>query len=219
MIRRASLGGSMAFYGGPGRGGRDSIDIDFERLFGRGGGNEPPISIRTPSWIGKFFSFGLALVILLVLLGIADGIYTDYLWFQSLDLGSVYVTRITAQIYTFLFFGAVFLVVVTANVVLARRLRRMPAVTPVDQQPMAQIPLGVVRALWALAIAIQALIMASVGGGFWEALLKFTNATSFGLRDPLLNRDAGFFVFEWPVYRDLQSWAFWAVLLTLVNVD
>jgi uncharacterized membrane protein (UPF0182 family) len=208
----------MAFYGGPGRGGRDSIDIDFERLFGRGGGNEPPISIRAPSWIGKFFSFGLALVILLVLLGIADGIYTDYLWFQSLDLGSVYVTRITAQIYTFLFFGAVFLVVVTANVVLARRLRRLPAVTPVDQQPMAQIPLNVVRVLWALAIAIQALIMASVGGGFWEALLKFTNATPFGLRDPLLSRDAGFFVFEWPVYRDLQSWAFWAVLLTLVNV-
>src|SRR5579885_2530783 len=123
----------MAFYGGgPGRGGRDSIDIDFERLFGRGGGGgEPPITFQTPSWIGKVFAFGLALAVLLVLLGIADGIYTSYLWFQSLDLASVYVTRITAQIYTFLIFGAAFLLFLAANVLIGRRLRRRSPVTPV----------------------------------------------------------------------------------------
>src|SRR5438477_4309306 len=66
IIRRASKEGTLGFYGGPGRGGRDNIDIDFERLFGRGGGNEPPITLNTPSWIGKAFGFGLPLVIVLV---------------------------------------------------------------------------------------------------------------------------------------------------------
>ncbi|HEU0167175.1 MAG TPA: hypothetical protein VFS62_05325, partial [Chloroflexota bacterium] len=75
----------MAFYGGGGRG-RDSIDIDFERLFGRGGGNQPPVTFNTPSWIGKAFVFGLALIALLVLIGIGDGIYTNVLWFGSLGL-------------------------------------------------------------------------------------------------------------------------------------
>jgi uncharacterized membrane protein (UPF0182 family) len=207
----------MAFYGGPGRGGRDSIDIDFERLFGRGRGGEPPVTLHTPSWVGRFFSFGLALVVLLVLIGIADGIYTDYLWFHSLGLAAVYVTRITAQIYTFVFFGAVFLVFITANVLVARRFRRRPAVVPVESN-VPQVPERVARWLWGLAIAIQALIMASSATGMWEALLKFNNATPFGVRDALLNRDVSFFVFEWPVYRSLQGWALWTVLLTLANV-
>lgn len=207
----------MAFYSGPGRGGRDSIDIDFERLFGRGGGGEPPITFHTPSWIGKVFGFGVALVVLLVLLGIGDGIYTNYLWFQSLDLESVYVTRITAQIYTFLAFGAVFAVFLTGNVIAARLLRKTPAVTPVETA-VPQVPAQVGRILWGLAIAVQVLIMASTATGFWEALLKFNNATSFGVADPILNRDVSFYVFQWPVYQDVQSWSFWALLLTLVNV-
>jgi uncharacterized membrane protein (UPF0182 family) len=207
----------LAFYGGPGRGGRDSIDIDFERLFGRGGGNEPPVTFSTPSWIGKVFAFGIALVILLVLLGIGDGIYTTYLWFQSLDLASVYVTRITAQIYTFLIFGAIFLVFLGANVMVARRLHKRSPVVPMDAAP-AQVPPGVGRALWGVAIAAQTLIMASVGGGFWELLLKFQNASSFGVADPLLHRDVGFYVFQLPFYRALQGWVFWTLLLALVNV-
>jgi uncharacterized membrane protein (UPF0182 family) len=208
----------LGFYGGPGRGGRDSIDIDFERLFGRGGGDGgPPITFRGPSWIGKAFAFGLAVVVLLVLLGIGDGIYTNYLWFQSLDLQSVYVTRITAQIYTFLAFGAIFLVFLTANVVVARKLRKAPAVAPVEPAAL-QIPAAIVRILWGFAIAIQVLIMASAATGFWEALLKFNNASSFGVTDPVLNRDVSYYVFQWPVYQDLQGWAFWALLLTLVNV-
>lgn len=208
----------MAFYGGgPGRGGRDSIDIDFERLFGRGGGNEPPITFQTPQWIGKLFAFGLALIVLLILLGIADGIYTSYLWFQSLDLESVYTTRITAQIYTFLIFGAVFLIFLTANVLVARINRKQPTVVPVDERQIPQLPPVLVRILWGLAILIQALIMASAGGGMWESLLKFMHVTEFGTRDPLLGRDISFYVFQWPVYQQLQSWAFWALLLTLVN--
>jgi uncharacterized protein len=209
---------ALGFYGGPGRGGRDSIDIDFERLFGRGGGNgEPPITFHSPSWIGKVFGFGLALVVLLVLLGIGDGIYTNYLWFQSLGLQSVYVTRITAQIYTFLAFGAMFLVFLTANVVVARKLRKTPAVTPVEHAA-PQIPEPIVRILWGLGIAVQVLIMASAATGFWEALLKYNNATSFGVADAMLSRDVSFYVFQWPVYQDLQGWAFWGLLLTLVNV-
>ncbi len=207
----------MSFYGGPGRGGRDSIDIDFERLFGRGGGNEPPIDFHTPSWLGKIFGFGLALIVVLVLLGIGDGIYTNYLWFGSLGLTSVYVTRITAQIYTFLAFAAVFLLFVSFNVLLARRLHKAPVVTPADA-PGIQVPPALARLLWGLAIALQTLIMASAGGGFWDTILKFNNASSFGVSDPFLNKDVGFYVFDLPLLRDLQGWCLWALLLTLVNV-
>src|SRR5579862_5484587 len=217
IIPRASKEGTLAFYSSPGRGGRDSIDIDFERLFGRGGGGEPPITFATPSWIGKIFSFGLALVVVLVLLGIGDGIYTTYLWFQSLGLASVYVTRITAQIYTFLGFGAAFLIFLSVNVFIARRMRKQPTVVALDAPAAPQVPPIVVRLLWGLAITVQTLIMASSGAGFWEPLLKFKNATSFGVTDPLLNRDVSFYVFRLPVYQQLQGWIFWALLLTLIN--
>src|SRR5689334_3085274 len=124
----------MAFYGGSGRGGRDSIDIDFERLFGRGGGNEPPVTFNTPPWIGKAFVFVLGLIVLLFLIGTAAGIYTNYLWFGSLGLSSVYTTRITAQIYTFVLFAAIFLVFLIGNVVVAHRFRHPDTVVPVDDR-------------------------------------------------------------------------------------
>ncbi|MBV8085333.1 MAG: UPF0182 family protein [Chloroflexi bacterium] len=207
----------MAFSGGPGRGGRDSIDIDFERLFGRGGGNEPPVTFNTPPWIGKAFGFGLALIVLLVLIGIGDGIYTNYLWFGSLGLTSVYTTRITAQIVTFVLFAAIFLVFLIGNVVVAHRFRRSPTVVPLDDRT-PQVPIVLARIGWSIAIGVQALIMASVAGSFWSALLRFANSTTFGVSDPLLSQDAGFYVFKLPVYRDLQGWAFWTILLTLANV-
>ncbi len=206
----------MAFYGGSGRGGRDSIDIDFDRLFGRGGGDQPPISFRTPSWIGRFLFLGIALVVLIILLSIADGIYTDWLWFDTLGFAAVYVTRITAQIYTFVGFGALFLVVLVANVWLAGRLRPPTVVSVVDGAP--QMPEALVRLGWGLAIGIQVLIMASVAGGFWESLLNFLHASPFGIKDALLQRDAGFYVFQLPVYREFQVWLFWAGLLVLGNV-
>ena len=204
----------MAFYGGSGRGGRDSIDIDFDRLFGRGG--QPPINIQTPSWLGKVFGFGLGIVVLIILLSIADGIYTDLLWFGSLGYSSVYVTRITAQIYTFIGFGALFVVLLTGNIWLARGMRRRSPVSVADGAP--EIPRVLVRIGWGLAIGVQALIMASVAGGFWESLLSFKNATSFGIKDALLRRDVGFYIFKLPVYRELQVWLLWALILTLANV-
>ncbi|MHB8621338.1 MAG: UPF0182 family protein, partial [Chloroflexota bacterium] len=207
----------MGSFGGPGRGGRDSIDIDFERLFGRGGDGRPPINLNTPSWAGKVFGFGLAVVILIVLLNIADGIYTDLQWFQSLGLASVYITRVTAQIYTFLAFAAIITVFLAANVWLARHFRKSAPVTVVGA-PTPELPENVLRVVWVLAVGAQALIMAVVAGGFWSSLLRFANATPFGKTDALLHRDISFYVFRLPVYRELQVWIFWAVLLTLVNV-
>ncbi|MDE3077201.1 MAG: UPF0182 family protein, partial [Chloroflexota bacterium] len=116
---------------------------------------------------------------------------------------------------TFLAFGAAFLVLLTLSVWLARRFRAGSQVSVMDGGP--QVPEVLVRIGWGLAIGIQALIMASVAGGFWESLLQFTNASVFGIQDPLLHQDVGFYVFKLPVYRELQVWLVWACLLILVN--
>ena len=204
----------MASYGGPGRE-PNITDLDLARLFGRGG-NGADIELRLPSGAGKLFGLGAALVALVVLLKIGVGIYTDWLWFESLGFAAVYLTRISAQVYTFLAFGTGFLLLLTANLWLARRFHKSSRVTVAGALP--DVPQGLVRAGWGLAIGIQALIMASVAGGFWSSLLRFASASPFGVRDALLQQDVGFYVFRLPVYRELQVWLLWAFVLVLVNV-
>lgn len=53
----------------------------------------------------------------------------------------------------------------------------------------------------------------------WEVLLKFLNATPFGITDPIYQQDIGFYVFRMPVYQGLQSQGLellvWALILPL----
>src|SRR5579862_6462857 len=137
----------------------ERLDIDFERLFRRGGGNGASTSFRTPAWAGKPLAMVLVLVGLLVLLRVAVGIYTDWLWFNSLGFAGVYVTRMTVQIGTFVGFGVVFLALLAGNVWLARWITSHAVVTAADEP---RLPEKLVRLCWALVIGIQALIMAGV---------------------------------------------------------
>ncbi len=198
----------MSAYGGPGQGGSAS---DFEGLFRRGGPESAP-----PFWAGKLLVVVAGIIGLIVLLGIGDGIYTDWLWFNSLSFAAVFVTRITVQIWTFLGFGLFFALLLAGNLWLAQRSHTQSATAAFDLLP--DVPEGLVRFGWGLIVALQAIVMASIAGGFWASLLRFANATPFGVTDPILNQDAGFYVFRLPVYRELQVWLLWTFLLLLVNV-
>lgn len=199
----------MAFYA-------DRFDRGpFHDIFGRHRARELT-SPHTHSRLSRVLGIGIGLVACLTLLRVVVGIYTDWLWFDSLGYAGVYVTRMTVQIGTFVGFGLAFAVLLTGNVWLAGHIRARTLVTSMDDA--RDLPVGLLRLGWGLAIGVQALVMASIAGGFWASLLRFSNATDFGVADPILQRDASFYVFQLPVYREIQVWLLWAFLLVMVNV-
>ena len=75
-------------------------------------------------------------------------------------------------------------------------------------------------AFWIL-LGIGALVALGLGGlalGGWDTVQLFMHRVPYGQTDPTFGKDIGFFLFELPFYRLLQSYANTLLLMTLVTV-
>jgi uncharacterized membrane protein (UPF0182 family) len=52
----------------------------------------------------------------------------------------------------------------------------------------------------------------------WMDFLRFFNQVPFDVRDPIFDRDVGFYVFTLPVYHFIQGWLITTLLMTLIGV-
>ena len=160
-------------------------------------------------------------VTLTSLRGIA-GFYTTYLWFDELDLTSVWKGLIGTKILLGAAFSAVFFAVLLANLVIADRLA--PRFRPVSaEDEVVQRYRQVVGEHAAkLRTAVAALFALLAGAGVsaqWNSWLLFRNGGSFGLKDPQFGKDVGFYVFKLPFVALTLNWAFVSmVIVTVVTI-
>ena len=65
---------------------------------------------------------------------------------------------------------------------------------------------------------IVALFMGFSEGTSWEKILIYLNRTSFGIADPIFNRDIGFYMFSLPFWEFVRNWLSFALTLITVAV-
>jgi len=163
---------------------------------------------------------GAVLTVFLSANGIAS-VYTDWLWFDKLDIGSVWTTFIGTQALLAVIFGLVFFAIFWGNLLLADRLK--PATRPVSaEEELVERYHEVVgaqagRVRFGLA-ALFSLIAGANTSAQWRTWLLFRNAQNFGQEDALFGKDAGFYVFRLPLWSFLVDWFFAALVLTLIVV-
>ncbi len=156
-----------------------------------------------------------ALIALFIIAVIGKGIYTEWLWFDSLGFSSVYTTILTTKVWLFFVGAFLFLALLLANLFLVRRLS--PSAT--GSSLIGQGLLFVRRAIDIVILAVAtfiSLIFGLVTSGHWEMVLRFAHATDFNVVEPLLERDVGFYIFRLPLYHFIQGWLVWAVILILL---
>jgi uncharacterized membrane protein (UPF0182 family) len=141
--------------------------------------------------------------------------YTDWLWFGEIGYQQVFLTMLRAQgtLFTITFaIGAVWL---TANL-------RMALAAVGDLRPMfttrdgIQVPLPGRQQLRMIVSALSlivAAIIALYASSRWETWVTWRNAVPFGQADPILGRDAGFYVFSLPFLQMMRGLAQGLVLL------
>jgi uncharacterized membrane protein (UPF0182 family) len=204
-----------------------------------------------PAW----WAIGLGILALILVLGFGLELWTDALWFQSVDFDSVFWTRLTAQLGLFLVAGIGALVIVLLNLAIATRLTRgtgtgrspfrdwferlneaadprrasgpfdvggpRPVTIGPDDIPDLTPIAGVV--LVALAVLVALTIGASVAAS-WSTILLWANRVPFSpdgaapVVDPVFGRDIGFFLFELPFLRLIQSLFNGIVIASLLAV-
>ena len=162
---------------------------------------------------------GLALFLLITSVRGLARFWTDYLWFDSLALSSVWTSVLWAKIGLGLLFTAVFFVTLWVNLFIADRLApKLRPPGPEDelsrrwQQFMGRRAI-LVRSLVSLLFAL--LVGAGVSSQ-WQSWLFFTNRVDFGIVDQQFGLDVGFYVFQLPFLTFVVSWAFAAILVIFV---
>ncbi|MEZ0076703.1 UPF0182 family protein [Planotetraspora sp. GP83] len=162
----------------------------------------------------------IAVVTVVVLLLIFAGIFTDYLWYDSVDFSSVFSKMLVTQVLLFLVGALLMVGIVGGNMVLAHRMRPMfgPGMfggpQGADRYRVAVDPHR--RLVFLIGMGILALFTGSSVAGQWKTWLLFANATPFGQKDPQFGIDVSFFMFTFPFIRMVLNFLFTAVILSII---
>jgi uncharacterized membrane protein (UPF0182 family) len=171
---------------------------------------------RAPRLVGPVIG---ALVALLLVLGVLTSVYTDLLWFRSVDYSSVFATRLRTQLLLFVLFGLLLAVLVGANMAIAYRLRPPFRPLSLEQQNLERYRVAMEPYLTPL-LFISAGVLGVLGGlsaaGRWRTWLLWRNAVPFGQRDAQFHRDISYFAFTYPFQRFLLGFLFFALIVSLL---
>ncbi|MFP5319225.1 MAG: UPF0182 family protein [Acidimicrobiia bacterium] len=165
---------------------------------------------------------GLIVVALSILLTSARGIaglYTDYLWFDSLGSTSVWTGVLYSKIGLSILFMLIFFVLMLANLVVAQRLAPQFRPPGREEDALREIHAVLERRPALVRVGLAAFFAFLFGAGVgsrWNEWLLFRNRVDFGVRDPQFDTDVGFYVFELPFLSFLTNWLFAALLVVLV---
>jgi uncharacterized membrane protein (UPF0182 family) len=132
--------------------------------------------------------------------------YTDLLWFEELGQERVFWTTLMWKLLAQGLVGLGTAALLLVNLAVVDRVTDVRAVPPEDRSRLAR--LWPYRRLLFPAVAIAGGVLSSrwLGDGAWQRLALWANRSDFGIADPLLHRDVGFFVFSLPLYQQAARW-------------
>ncbi len=182
------------------------------------------MSVRTPGagLPARPRLLGPVLVVLAVLLllgGVAVSLYTDLLWFSSVDYTRVFTTVLTTRLLLFVGFGLLMALLVGANVWTAYRVRPPFRPMSLEQQNLERYRVAVEPFLRSILLAgsgVFGLFAGLSAASRWETWLLWRNGTSFGIEDAQFGRDVSYFAFTYPFQRFVLGFLLTAVVLSLL---
>jgi uncharacterized membrane protein (UPF0182 family) len=142
-------------------------------------------------------------VVLLTAIGALSTLITDFLWFEALDLSSIFLTILQSKLVLFLIGFFAFFIFAMINILIAKRFERKSAVS------------------FPLALGISSVIAFIVGmatSDAWFIVQQYLNRTLFNIVDPILGKDVAFYMFSLPFYNVLWLLAFSIIAVTTIMV-
>jgi hypothetical protein len=165
------------------------------------------------------FLIGLILLAIYLVASTAAGLWTDYLWFDSVGYAPVWWSRLWTRVGLLVVGVGLSFFFLFSNLALVDRmsLRYLSPATSDQEEFLARLREWVDPRLRTLRLVGSAVLAVMVGGSAatWiDRLYLFFNPQNFGRADPLFNHDVGFYVFQLPFINDLLVWGFNIFLLT-----
>ena len=192
---------------------------------GNNGENHPPweggglegLRPQNLKLIARIALIVAVVVLIIVALFVAKGIYTDWLWFDGLEFLAVFKKILGMRIW--LFFGGAFVVAssLLVNLYIAYRFSRGESILPVPPDVFRLGRIGIIAGTF-LTVLIMSVVFGAVAQGRWETFLIYFNRVPFGIEDPQFNKDMSFHVAVMPMLHFIQGWVMGAVIAIVVAV-
>ncbi|HWJ64944.1 MAG TPA: UPF0182 family protein, partial [Acidimicrobiales bacterium] len=167
-------------------------------------------------FLGAFLA--ILFLLLISLRGIA-GFYTDYLWFDSLELSPVWRRVLTTKATLSLIGGLVFFALCWGNLLIAERLAPVFRPSSGDDDMIERYHEMIGRRAWLVRLGValfMALIIGVSLGASWNEWILFTNRVDFGQTDATFHTDIGFYVFQLPFLLSAASWLFSSMVVVFI---
>ena len=189
-----------------------SFESQWQRWFPEDSDKGPaPKRGWTPA---RVFLVLAGVLVLFILLSVTKGLYSEWLWFDSLGYSTVYTTILNTRLLVFFTMAIIFGILFLGNLMIATRLapRNQPSLWPwTIVRPLQQVLKWVVI----MATALLSLIFGMVAQGNWPVILRFFNGQPFGITDPVFHNEIGFYVFSLPFLQMLKGWFLGALIIIL----
>jgi uncharacterized membrane protein (UPF0182 family) len=152
----------------------------------------------------KITLFLITSVALFVFLGIALDLYTEFLWFKSLNLESVFMTMLYYKVTLFMIFFIIAFVILSLN----RLILQKTSYEFLGES--YKLPFWIDLSL--------ALVVAFLFSQMWIQFVYFINSVDFNLKDPIFGLDVSFYVFKLPFIQTILFF-FLALIILAVLVS
>jgi uncharacterized protein len=165
---------------------------------------------------------GLVLFLLIFgpLLGSAIDLLVDLLWFRQEGFGIIYMTRLKSQIGLSSVASLVFMAVVAANLLIARRFSERPRVR-IDREVIEFPALDrfgqLFRGLVWLGVLLVGYMVGQWATTHWFDYLLANRAVPLGEPDPLFGIDLGFYLFRLPFWWFVYYFTLLALIACLLG--
>ncbi len=148
----------------------------------------------------------IAILVLIIGLLLVPGLYTDFLWFASIGFSDVFLTILNTKLLLGLGAAGFFFAILFVNWWMVKR------VLSSENDKLGKIENTIVP----LFLVFFALIAGLAFSSQWSVLLKFLNATSFNIFDPVFGNDISFYVFSLPWYSSVLGFLLVLTILCLI---
>jgi uncharacterized membrane protein (UPF0182 family) len=161
----------------------------------------------------------IVIAVLLIAFSVFTSIWTEKLWFSSVDYGSVYSTLLWTKVGLFCAFGLLMALIVGGNLAIAFRLR--PVFRPRSQEQAGldryrEVVTPMRRVLLVATSLVIGLFAGGSASGQWRNFLMWSNREPFGTKDPYFHKDIGFYVFSLPWWHFVVDFVMTAIVLALI---
>ena len=157
-------------------------------------------------------SIGALFIALLTL----SGYYTDWLWYKSVSAQSVYLTVLAWRIGLFVFFAGITGFIIWLNVHLAYKHRPMYATVTPDQislQRYREALDPIRKSVFIFGPILLGFLAGGSASAEWRSWVQRLNSVPFGVNDPQFGMDLSFFIFDYPLYRNLVTFGISTIVL------